>query len=271
LNPIWFLRNVATSWRHGASLADVVRNLLLSYSAKLPPGIRRDEWTIGFRYPKPIGDIRLLLRANGGADAFTHSEVFEHQYYRLPLQRPPATILDLGANIGLSAIYFARTFPGARLACVEPVAENLQVLVANLKLNGVQAEVISAAVDVTDGMVWMERSKMDYAHRLAARPGPSSAGYFEVPAISVTSILRHLGWSRIGLLKVDVEGHERKLLSDDCDWLQLVDSMCLEYHEELGESELTRLAMRFRFLTPKRLPGAIWFLTRAEPVQPPSV
>ncbi len=268
MNPIWFIRNVVASSHHGASLADVGRTLLLFYSAKLPPRIRRREWTIGFRYPEPIGDIRLLLRANGGADAFTHSEVFEHQYYRLPLERPPATILDLGANIGLSAIYFARTFPGARLACVEPVAENLQVLARNLEMNAVRAEVISAAVDVTDGTVWMERGKMDYAHRIAAEPAPSSAGQFAVPAVSVASILRRLGWSRIGLLKMDVEGHERKLLTHDCDWLHLVDSMCLEYHQEFAEPELARLAARFRFLAPRRLPGAIWFLTRAEAVRP---
>jgi len=232
------------------------------YSGEATHGAQGREWIIGLRYPPPIGDIRLLLRGNGGADAFTRSEVFEHQYYRVPLATPPATILDLGANIGLSAVYFSRMFPGARLACVEPVPDNIRLLVRNLELNGIQAEVISAAVDVDDGKVTMERNARYYGHRVATTSRHSSAAYFEVPAIGVGSILQRLGWSRIGLAKMDIEGHERRLLSENCDWLHLVDAMCLECHDEFGAAELTQLAARFQFDAPQRLPGAIWFLRR---------
>src|SRR5262245_22207843 len=106
--------------------------------------MRTKELTIGFRYPEPIGNIQLLLRANVGSDGFIHGEVFEHEYYRLPLLAPPKTILDLGANIGLTAVYFSRLFPMAALACVEPVPENLRVLARNLELNAIRATVIPA-------------------------------------------------------------------------------------------------------------------------------
>jgi FkbM family methyltransferase len=262
LSPAWFIRNVAASWRYRANFTDFIQRLLFLYSAKLPRIMRKPEWTIGFHYPGPIGDIRLLLRANAGADAFTQSEIFEHQYYRLPLDRTPATILDLGANIGLSAIYFARTYPGTRLACVEPVPENLAVLAQNLRLNGVMAEVISAAVDVEDGTAVMQRDAMDFGHKIAVGRGDASAGHFEVSAVSIPSILRRLGWDRIGLLKVDIEGHERRLLSEECDWLHRVDAICLEYHHDFGEAVLARVAARFGFHPPLQLPGEIWFLTR---------
>jgi FkbM family methyltransferase len=255
-------RNISTSWSNRANIADFARRMLWIYSEKLPIALRQREWTIGFRYPLPVGSVRLLLRANGGADAFIHSEVFEHQYYRLPLQRSPATILDLGANIGLSAIYLARVFPNARLACVEPMSDNLRVLVANLKINAIQAEVISAAVDVRDGTVVMEHDVNDYGHKIEVQGSLSSAVKIEVPAISMPSILQRLGWTRIGLLKMDIEGHERRLLSESCDWLQCVDTMCLEYHEEYGETELARIASQFGFLAPQKLPGGIWLLTR---------
>ena len=55
-------------------------------------------------------------------------------------------------------------FSGARLACVEPIPENLQVLACNLNLNGIQAEVISAAID---GKVWIQRCKEYYGHKIS--------------------------------------------------------------------------------------------------------
>jgi FkbM family methyltransferase len=228
--------------------------------------LKPQEWTIRFRYPDPIGLVVLHLRANNGADAFVHSEVFENQYYRLPLRSAPATILDLGANIGLSAIYFARLYPRSRIACVEPMPENVRLLIRNLKENAVEADVIAAAIDAKDGVVAIERGAADYGHRIAAA---ASAGSLEVASVSIPSILRRLGWDRIGLLKIDIEGHESVLLSQACEWLDDVDALCVEYHHDFAEAELGRLARQFGFLPPRRLPGAIWFLTRPDKTRPP--
>jgi FkbM family methyltransferase len=254
--------NTKVAWKRRANTINFFRRLTWVYADHLPPALAPREWTIAFRYPLPIGNVRFRLRNNGGADAFIHSEVFEHQYYRLPLARRPATILDLGANIGLSAIYFARLYPTSRIACVEPVPENLNLLIRNLRDNGVEAAVIAAAVDAKDGAVTMERGAADYGHKIAA--AASLAAWLEVASVSVPSILRRLGWDRIGLLKIDIEGHENVLLSQACDWLQDVDALCLEYHHHFAEAELGRLAQRFGFLPPQRLPGDIWFLTRPD-------
>lgn len=252
-----------TAWRRRASLGDFLRCVLWTYAGRLPAAVVPSQWIIGFFYPPPIGAVRLCLRSNDGADAFTHSEVFAHRYYQLPLRSAPATILDLGANIGLSAVYFARLFPNSRLACVEPVADNLRLLVRNLKLNGIKAEVIAAAVDAKDGVVVMERGARDYGHKVA-EPASSPASLFEVTGISVPSIMRRMGWSRIGLVKMDIEGHEKALFAHACEWLHDVDTLCMEYHHHFAERDLAGLAARFGFRAPRRLPGHVWFLTREE-------
>jgi FkbM family methyltransferase len=258
---LWLCANVRTAWRYRASVADFGRSLCWTYAHRLPAALQRER-TIGFRLPEPVGGIRLLLRANAGSDRFIYSEVFEHQCYRVPVARRPATILDVGANIGLSAIYLARCFPGAHLACVEPAPENLRLLARNLELNGVEADVIPAAVDVKEGKVWLERSRLDYGHKIAVAATRPSQTFFEANAMSIQSILRRLDWSRIGLLKMDIEGHEKILLCRNSDWLHLVDALCLEYHGEFAVSELTRVADAFGFLPPCRLPGGIWLLAR---------
>jgi FkbM family methyltransferase len=255
--------NIATSWRNRAGIADFVRSLLLIYSESLPRIMQKREWTIGFTYPAPIGQVRLLLRANQGADAFIRSEVFEHECYRLPFERSPETILDLGANIGLTAIYLVRTFPSAALACVEPIERNLKILARNLELNDVRATIIPAAVDIDDGYVLMETFPADYDHRIAASRDTQSS--LEVPAVSVRTIMRQLNWDRIGLVKMDIEGHEEILLTQNCDWLNRTDAICMEYHHHCAETQLAGIASRFGFLAPQRLPGGIWFLTRQRP------
>ena len=254
--------NAKVSWRGRASAVEFARRLIWIYSAHLPAGLSPQEWTIGFRYPAPIGHLRLSLRSNQGADAFIHSEVFEHQHYRLPLKRAPKTILDLGANIGLSAVYFARLFPDAELACVEPAPGNVRVLAKNLALNGARATIISAAVDANDGRAMLELGERDYGHRIVAPSSVEARPTLAVETISVPTILRRLGWERIGLLKVDIEGHEAALFARDCDWLERVDAMCLEYHHHFADADLARIANQYGFSAPRRLPGNIWLLSR---------
>jgi FkbM family methyltransferase len=259
----WLIQNFATAWRHSPGVEDFAKRILYLYSHRLP-GLGNRDWTIGFRYRQPLGALRLVLRSNAGSDGFIHSEVFEHEYYNLNLRTAPETILDLGANIGLAAVYFARVFPNARIACVEPISSNLNILRKNLELNNVDAAVFEAAVDVTDGRLRMMLHPKDYGHVVVQEVGSRGGeAIVACKSLSVPSIMRHLGWQHIGLLKVDIEGHEKTLFASDCDWLDFVGAMCIECHPGFGETELRALAERFGFLPPRQLSG-IWLMARPE-------
>lgn len=253
MDPVWLARNVSRAWRYRASLGDFGKRLLLTYAHRLP-GLDKSEWSIRYRYPQPVGEVHLVLRANAGADNFIHGEVFEHQYYALGLEAAPNTILDLGANIGLAAIYMARVFPGACIACVEPVPRNFKLLTRNLRLNGLDANLFEAAVDVVDGQAVMELDTYDSNHRVSTKQADGER-FVTCPAISIPTLMRRLEWQRIGLLKVDIEGHEKTLFAGDCDWLALVDAVCIECHPGFDETDLARLADRYGFSPPRRLEG----------------
>jgi FkbM family methyltransferase len=152
------------------------------------------KFTLAFRYPAPVGDIRLQLRANWGADAFIQGEVFEHEYYRLPLAADPTTILDLGANIGLTAVYFGRLFPRATITCVEPFSGNLHLLNQNLEMNDIRARVFGTAIDLEDGNVVMALDKNDYGHRISSGETVAGEEKLAVPAISVPTLMAKMGW-----------------------------------------------------------------------------
>lgn len=255
MDPKWVIRNIRSAWIHRDEFADFLKRIVWIYSSKIPSP---KNFEIGFTYSAPIGKCRLFVRANSGADAFIHGEVFEHDYYKLPLPIPPASILDLGANAGFTAVYFSRSYPDAKIACVEPMPNNVESLRRNLKLNGIKAVVFAAAAAVRDGAVAMRRNAKDYGHQVAFEAEDSS---IQVTALSLATILNQLGWNRIGLLKIDIEGYERLLLQQNTQWLERVDNICIECHGDFGERDLARVANAHGFASPLRLPG-IWLLTR---------
>jgi FkbM family methyltransferase len=216
-----------------------------------------------FSYPEPVGEITVMVRANRGSDAFIFSEVFDRQFYDFDLPRPPDTILDLGANIGFTSLFLARKYPHAIVACVEPVDGNARLLVQNLKINRLKAEIFQAAVGVADGQLAMSLDTHDYGHKVAdIEFGKEVSGRsITVESVSIPTLLARLQWPRIGLLKIDIEGYEGVLLRDNCDWLWKVDALCIECHENYGEADLRTLAVAYDFTPPVPLRG-MWLLAR---------
>jgi len=226
----------------------------------------KEHRQISFRYTPPVGNVQVMVRDNKGSDAFIFSEVFDHRYYDFYLPYSPNTILDLGANIGLTSLFFTRKFPNAEIACVEPIPANLELLKKNLELNEVKANIFPAAIAIKDGSIQMEIGTLDYGHKIAGIAyGIALTGCtLEVEAISVSSLLKKLNWERINLLKVDIEGYEGILLKENCEWLNTVDAMCIECHEGYGELDLYKLAKNWGFTYLKQLPGT-WLLIRWQP------
>jgi FkbM family methyltransferase len=52
--------------------------------------------------------------------------------YDIPLKRPPATVLDIGANVGLFSVWAAQKWPDARIEAYEPWPENCRDLEENV-------------------------------------------------------------------------------------------------------------------------------------------
>jgi len=255
------LDNIRTSGKICRGWPDRLRYLRWLYSRGTASST---EHRIGFHFSPPVGTITLSVRSNLGSDAFIFSEVFDHHYYDFELPRPPATILDLGANIGFTSLFFARKYSHAALACVEPVDTNVHLLTRNLESNGIDATVFNAAVGITDGFLEMNLAAHDYGHKVAGiEYGKAITGrLIKVESFSIPTLMHRLNWPRIGLLKIDIEGYEGVLLRQNCDWLGKVDALCIECHENYGESDLIALAEKFGFTPPVALPGC-WLMVRS--------
>lgn len=207
----------------------------------------------------------MIVRCNNGADAFVFSEVFENRCYEVPLPWTPSTILDAGANIGFATVYFARRFPAAKIACVEPMPDNLKLLRENIAGNDVTSTVFAAALSIVDGPVTMQAAEKDYSHKVAEINfgPPASGGTINVEGVTVASVMSKMNWKSIDLMKIDIEGYEAILLQQNCEWLSRVRAICIECHEGFGESNLRQIAHDNGFMPPRLLNG-LWLLIRKD-------
>lgn len=164
----------------------------------------------------------------GTADMATIDQFLIGPYMPPITGAPPASILDLGANIGLAARYLKHAYPDAVIVAIEPDEENHQLLKRNLEgLDGCHA--LQAAVWPTDGRVSLQREGLRHsAFRTKEATGSDGA----IEALSIPTIMQRFGLRRIGLLKIDIEGAEKELFSaPDLSWLDSVDRVAVELHD----------------------------------------
>src|SRR4051794_5996029 len=108
----------------------------------------------------PTADTRRVVHARDGitiqyrrnrGDIQGIREVVLDDYYGLPAGLRPRTLVDLGANIGLVAVWYAKRFGVQQVIGVEPVPGNAALARENLAANGVRGEILEAAIGPQPG------------------------------------------------------------------------------------------------------------------------
>jgi FkbM family methyltransferase len=181
--------------------------------------LKARERTIRFRN----GAI-VTYRLNRG-DIQGIREVWFDQNYRLPLDLKVASLLDLGANIGLTSLYLAKTYGVSLIVAVEPNPANVLLTRRNLSQNGIKARVIEAAVGPRDGVA-------RFSDAIDSNLGSLSDEGREVRMISIPTLCFDEGIESIDLLKMDIEGGEQALLSGEIDWINSIGAIIAEFHPD---------------------------------------
>lgn len=184
-------------------------------------------------YTVPGKDLTVLIRHDNVQDGFVLREVFG----RIDSYAVPASvrghlgdvrkIVDLGGNIGLTAIKFLREFPTAELVAVEADPANLPVLEGNLAINGLasRAQVIAAAAFTESGTIGFAAGRAGES-RIADPDDPVA---IEVPTIDIFPEL-----ADADLLKMDIEGGEWPILTDARFADTGLKALCMEYHTHMS-------------------------------------
>jgi FkbM family methyltransferase len=143
----------------------------------------------------------------------------------LALAQNPGTVVEVGANMGIHTIPLAQALhtQGRRLVAFEPQPVVFQQLCANLTLNGLMnVTAWPYACGEKTGVVSF--AQPDYLKvgnfggvSMSSSAPVAGAVSVQVPCVKLDDMLRH---ERVGLLKVDVEGFELKVLKGGSATLQ---------------------------------------------------
>jgi len=188
--------------------------------------------------PQPI-----LARMNN-SDLPMLAEVLCSPECEVDLSWSPRTVLDLGANIGLTAIKLKGQFPDARLIAVEPDPGSAQVCRANLsRMDG--AVVLEMAIGWGGGTV-----------RCTNPEAPSISRRFEscdvddrgaIQAISIREILDQYQCRSPVLVKMDIEGAEASCFEHSGSWLPAVQGVLVEAHSGAVANHIMEVLSHERF------------------------
>ncbi|WP_082116045.1 FkbM family methyltransferase [Hymenobacter terrenus] len=164
------------------------------------------------------------LRTYAGDLSILYEIFWQHSYDLPQLQNGRfRTVVDVGANVGLAALFFLEKFPVSRLVCVEPEPANFRLLQHNLR--GTPAVAVQAALGVADGKVKIDSSPQAYNAKISAETGT-----VEVAAISMSTLLQSQDLPWVDLLKIDIEDYEEQVFANSTDWLKQVGLLLIEIH-----------------------------------------
>ncbi len=131
--------------------------------------------------------------------------------------------VDVGAHVGYVSLIVGRFHPRARIVCAEPNPAALHFLRRNLDGNDVAATVVEAALAEAPGTATFQIArlpKFDYldhhlsgSNSLSALDERHAARPLDVRLTTLDSVADELALPPLGLVKIDAEGAEARVLA----------------------------------------------------------
>lgn len=189
---------------------------------------------------------RFELRPDsfGNNDYGVAYEVFVHDYYndraRFAAEKTEL-VVDLGANVGFTLLYFLHRYRHCRIIAFEPHPRHFAQAERNLTLDGSRDRVQLYALAAGAQSRPMQLSDQAASSSLAEN---RAAGKIPVDAIDIFPLL--MG-RRIDLLKMDIEGGEYEILGDDRFEKLDIGAIVMEWHargNDLDDKEWCRRRLR---------------------------
>jgi FkbM family methyltransferase len=184
---------------------------------------------------KKGGEIKLFendfIYHHGLAFYDTYNEIFLKGIYEFNTINPKPIIIDCGANMGLSVLYFSKRFPNAEIIAFEPDEAVLPFLEKNIHSQGIKN------VKLYKMAVWIEEIELTFYtdNGLGGRIGIEYKN--QSPKIIKAIRLRNFLNRSIDMLKIDIEGSEYKILQDCENLLHNVNHIFVEYHSFYNEEQ----------------------------------
>jgi len=147
----------------------------------------------------------------------------QHKRGRRPL------IVDAGAHIGISTVFFALMFPTALVIAIEPEESNFDLLSKNTE--GLNVRCIKAALSSeTQRARVLDPGEGHWAFRTESTNSEEG-----LPCVTLNSLYGEFGGSQAFpfLVKINIEGAEEELFARNTDWVPNTGIIIIELHDKI--------------------------------------
>lgn len=194
--------------------------------------------------------IQLECRNFPHSDLLVFDQVFIDQEYlsasslfvnKSLKSKSDFNIIDAGANVGFTSLFLKNHFPNSKIISIEPDENNFKQLLRNISLNSFENSVfplqkallgesginLSTQNDFRDGKDW-------------AITVEKTDAFSDLQSISINDIMNQFEIETVDILKIDIEGAERFLFTEENDltYLKKVKTIIIEIHDEFNCREL---------------------------------
>jgi FkbM family methyltransferase len=171
--------------------------------------------------------VHLRLRTS---DVSVFEEIILNGEYSFAPPTAPRVIVDAGANIGLTSVYFANRFPHAKIIALEPEQANFRMLRKNARYY--------ENIHPVEAALWKENTSLSLSD-----PGAGSWGFQThertdqnaasplVDAVTLDRLMHLHQCEHIDVLKIDIEGSEKEIFESCEPWIGKVGMIMVELHD----------------------------------------
>lgn len=191
-----------------------------------------------FKYPS------LIVRKRTSDEA-VFRDIFLFREYDISFDFVPEYIIDAGANVGYFSVLYSSKFPNAKIIAIEPESSNFEVLTKNIeKFPNVHA--VNAGLWPTSTFLKVVDLQKTGNWGFVVKEVSNSEKY-DVKTVTVSELLERYNFDRIDILKIDIEGAEKELFSENYEsWLGKVRVIIIELHDYMREGAADNFYLAIR-------------------------
>jgi FkbM family methyltransferase len=199
-----------------------------------------------FDYPSPVVRAGLPIPGHSHSvlipenEIFRIHNIFQEQEYAIPTRYLPSgaiSVVDIGANVGLFALFIKSVRSDCRVYCFEPAPHTIQLLQSNLG-HLEDTLIYPYALSNHSGTAKLNIHPYNTGENSISR---ACHDFVNVAVFDAASVFRNLGLTYIDILKIDTEGSEVAILNSLCTYLPYVGIVLAEYHSESDRRAIDRI------------------------------
>ncbi|WP_298343659.1 FkbM family methyltransferase [uncultured Algibacter sp.] len=191
--------------------------------------------------------LTIKMRNENHSDYMVLQQVFNLKQYEIITSliksnqktNDKNVIIDAGANVAYTSLYFSNSLSRVSVYAVEPSFENAAMCNENISLNMLDNKIhfYHRALSHKSGLKFQLNTKFRDAKDWAIMTKQDVNG--KVEGITIGEIISENNLSYITLIKIDIEGAERFIFDNDSDlsFLKITKLIAIEIHDEFNIRE----------------------------------